>query len=414
MRNLQASTFAAGLAIVAMVGGACGGSSNTANSAVTIGVTAPLTSNRAAVGAGMVLGANIAVDSINAAGGVLGHHLNLAVQDDAADPVDAVPATQKLIQSDQVVALVNNGLVAGVELPLADKANIPDMEWGGGSEWDTVTDPHFFRLSPSDTEASDVMMIYAHSKGWNNVALAFGTANSDQALVPGILSSGKSLGMTITANVSFATGATSFRSEIQRLYAGHPQAILSQLDVASFGVVFGELKQQGLLTTPWVVSEIGAAKDFFGSVTAGVATGPIYVTEPSSQGSLGSAPFLSLLQKKTGSAQPNSGNEPIYDAVITWALGADQAGTWNWPAVGKGIEAASNGPGTACGDYATCYALIKAGKPIDWEGSSSTVDFDKYHNVFGPFDVLHYNSDGTRSILLTYTPKDVEAALAGS
>jgi branched-chain amino acid transport system substrate-binding protein len=413
MRNARFGNFAAGLAII-VICAACGGSSSTSNGPVTIGMTAPLTSNRAAVGAGQVLGATLAVDSINANGGVLGHHLNLAVQDDAADPVDAVPATQKLIQSDNIVMLSNNGLVAGVELPLADKANIPDMEWGGGSEWDAVTDPHFFRISPSDTELSDVMMVYAHSKGWNNVALAFGTANSDQALVPGIMSAAKSLGMTITANVTFATSASSYRSEIQKLFAGNPQAIMSQIDVAAFGVVFGELKQEGLLATPWVLSNIGYAADWFNAVTPAAATGPIYIANPSSLGSLGETPFKALLAQKTGSAQPNSGNEPIYDAVITWALGADEAGTWAWPAIENGILKAANGPGTACGDYPTCYALIKAGKAIDWQGASSTVDFDKYHNVFGPFDVLHYNADGSRTTVLTYTPKQVEAALAGS
>ena len=407
--------IAAALAIAACgSGGPASSSSGAASGPINLGLIGPMTGNRAAVGAGMTVGAEIALKVINANGGVLGHHVNLSPQDDAGDPGDAVPAAQKLIQSDNVVAVVGpTALTAAVVLPLTDRANIPDLMWGGGAAFDYNTDPRFFRLSPSDTQLADAMVVYAHSKGWNTVALAIGNASADQSLTPGIVAAAQKLGMTITNTVTITIGATSFRSEISKLYSGHPQAILGQFDIPSAGVLFGELAQQGLSATPWVASALWYANEFFTTVGKTNATGPINIVNPATGGT-GETNFLQLLKAFTGGrSTPNNGEEVMYDATITWALGVAKAGTLSEPAVSNGILAAANGPGTACFDYVTCLNLIKAGTPIDWQGASSTVDFDKYHNVFGAFDILHYNSDGTTATLATLTPKQLETALGG-
>lgn len=373
---------------------------------------APLTGARADLGQGMQTGAKIALSIINATGGVLGHSVSLDTQDDAADPADAVPAAQKEIQADHVVGIVGPiSQTASVVWPIAAKANIPDLMWGGGSAFDNITDPHFFRLSPSDTEQADAMVVYAHSKGWNHVALAIGNTSGDQSLVPGLQSAAKALGMTVDKPVTISVGATSFRSEIQTLFSTHPQAVLGQFDIPSAGVLFGELKQQGLLSTPWVASNLWFAKEFVTSVGATTASGPIYIANPGAENQ-GYQPFLDVLKQVTGSSQPSNGQTYIYDGVNVWALGAQIAGTTQSPGIEQGIEKAANGPGVSCYAYSTCLQLLKSGKAINYQGAASSVDFDKYHNVFGPFDILHFNADGSSSSLSELTPQQIQQALA--
>ncbi len=55
---------------------------------------------------------------------------------------------------------------------------------------------------------------------------------------------------------------------------------------------------------------------------------------------------------------------------------------------------------------------MKAGKSINYDGAASSVDFDKYHNVYGPFDILHYNADGTDTSVQELTPQQIQQALA--
>jgi ABC-type branched-subunit amino acid transport system substrate-binding protein len=399
--NRRSAWLPAGIAVAALLISACastgGGGANSANSAVPVGLLGPLSGARASVGAEYTTGADLAQAVINSHGGVLGHKVSLVVQDDAADPGDAVPAAQKELEVSHVVAMIGpEAITASVVLPLADKANIPDLIAGGGAEFDSITDPHFFRMSPSDTEQAAAMVIYAHSKGWNKVALAIGNTSVDQSLTPGLVATARDLGMTITNQVTITLGATSFRSEIQTLFSQHPQAILGQFDIPSAAVVFGELAQEGLTSTPWVASNLWYTDQFVTAVGPKVAGGNIYIANPSSAGP-GVPPFQAALKKYNPSIKgANDDAQLMWDGLTVWALGADEAGTWKWPAIETGILKVANGPGTACYDYATCYGLIKQGKAINFNGAASSVDFNKYHNVFGPFSILQY-SPGTKS-----------------
>jgi branched-chain amino acid transport system substrate-binding protein len=380
---------------------------NAGQGSITLGEIGPLTGSRADIGTAMVQGANLALGVVNAAGGVLGHQVTLDPQDDVSDPADAVPAVDKEITVDHAAAIVGPIIqTAPVVLPLAAKANIPDLMYGGGAVFDNEASPYFFRLSPSDTEQADAMMAYAHSKGWNTVALAIGNTTGDTSLIPGLQAQAKKLGMTIQRTVTFSVGSTSFRSEITNLFAGHPQAIIGQFDIASAGVAFGELKQQNLLSTPWVVSNLWFAKEFFTSVGAAVASGPIYIANPGTENG-GYSGFLSLLKKKTGQTQPSNGQTFMYDAVNIWALGAAEAGTYKYPALEQGILKAANGPGTTCTTYTTCIGLVKAHKAIKYVGAASNVSFDAHHNVYGPFDFLQYQTDGTVKSVATMTPAQI-------
>jgi ABC-type branched-subunit amino acid transport system substrate-binding protein len=375
-----------------------------------------MTGTRADLGKGMQEGAQLAVDEINASGGVLGHQVTLVTQDTAADPADAVPAAQQEINVDHVVAIVGpTSITAGVVLPLAQKANIPDLMFGGGAIFDHNTNPYFFRMSPSDSEQSDAMAVYAHSKGWNTIALAFGAGSGSQPLVQPLLDAAKAMGMQVVANVTFTAGQSSYRSEITKLFAGHPQAIISQFNEQTAGVVFGELGQMGLLATPWIGSNLWYTNTFFKSVGVKVATGPLYIVNSSSTGMTAAPHFLSLLKSKLNLSTPPNGSEFMYDAVMVWALGADRAGTWQWPDLRtKGILPNSQPGGTVCGDYATCYGLIKQGKKINWQGVASTDQFDQYDNVYGPFAIFHYKSDGSVTQLENLTPQQIQTALKGS
>jgi neutral amino acid transport system substrate-binding protein len=414
--DVLAVATAATAAAVLLAGCSSGGSSSgkttggTGKGAITLGELGPLTGPRADIGTAMVAGAKLALGVINANGGVLGHQVSLDPQDDASDPADAVPAVDKEIAVDHAVAIVGPIIqTAPVVLPLAAKANIPDLMYGGGAAFDNETSPYFFRLSPSDTEQADAMMAYAHSKGWNTVALAIGNTTGDTSLVPGLVAQAKKLGMTIQRTVTIAVGSTSFRSEITDLFSGHPQAIVGQFDIPSAGVLFGELKQENLLSTPWVVSNLWFAQEFFSSVGAPIATGPIYIANPGTENG-GYSDFRTLLKQKTGQTQPANGQTFMYDAVNIWALGAQEAGTYAYPALEQGILKAANGPGTSCISYATCIGLLKAGKAIKYVGAASNVTFDAHHNVYGPFDFLHYSSDGSVSAVATMTPQQIAGA----
>ena len=410
LRRLRFGGLAA-VVVVAVAGCGAASSGSSAKQPLTLGFLGALTGARASLGQGMELGAELAVNQVNSHGGVMGHKLLLVAQDTASDPADAVAAADFEINSDHVVAIIGpTANTTAAVLPLAVKANIPELMFGGGAIFDQESSPYFFRLSPSDTEQAQAMAYFAHTKGWNKVALAVGEAPASQSLVAPLEASLRHMGISIVANVGLTAGQSSYRSEVQQVYSNHPQAVLGQFNNTTAGIFFGEAAQAGYSSVPFIGTNLWYSSAWVAAVGQSVASGPIYLTNSSTTGMIGAAEFIKLIQAKTGSPVPPNGAGFMYDAVTAWALGADAAKSWSWPKIESGILTASNPPGVQCGDYATCYALLKQGKKINFEGSQSTVDFNKYHNVFGPFAVLRYNSQGTPVTVTNFTAPELQAA----
>src|SRR5450432_3926557 len=89
-----------------------------------IGMVDPLTGVYAAVAQNEVMGAKLAVEQINAQGGILGRPIELLVEDSANDVGTGVQKARKLIERDQVsfmIGDVNSGIAAAIAQVTAEK-----------------------------------------------------------------------------------------------------------------------------------------------------------------------------------------------------------------------------------------------------------------------------------------------------
>jgi branched-chain amino acid transport system substrate-binding protein len=83
-----------------------------AQDAIKIGLLAPLTGQAAADGLSVQNSVKLAVEKVNAEGGVLGKKVELITYDDRADSKEAVALARKLIEQDKVVAVVGGSYSA--------------------------------------------------------------------------------------------------------------------------------------------------------------------------------------------------------------------------------------------------------------------------------------------------------------
>ena len=98
--------------------------------------------------------------------------------------------------------------------------------------------------------------------------------------------------------------------------------------------------------------------------------------------------YLKAVQASTHQA-PQAGSQNTYDGMIIWALAADLAKSHlRGPVVNADIPKVTSPGGTLVYSYAQGLKDIKAGKRITYIGASGPFDFNKYHNVFGPFDAV--------------------------
>ena len=102
---------------------------------ILIGLHGPMTGPASWVGLGGRDGALLALEEINAAGGVNGRKIKLISYDDAGKASEAEAVTRKMIQSDQVFAILGGGTsnVAIVVAEEAHKAKVPYLNGPGAS-----------------------------------------------------------------------------------------------------------------------------------------------------------------------------------------------------------------------------------------------------------------------------------------
>ena len=106
--------------------------------AIRIGMVDPLTGVYAAPAGNEVMGAKLAVEQMNAKGGILGRQVELLVEDSANDVGTGVQKARKLIERDQVnfmIGDVNSGIAAAIAQVTAEK-KILHIVSGGHTDFD--------------------------------------------------------------------------------------------------------------------------------------------------------------------------------------------------------------------------------------------------------------------------------------
>jgi branched-chain amino acid transport system substrate-binding protein len=139
---------------------------------IKIGVLTSITSNFAPWGLQVRDGAQLAVDELNAAGGVDGRPLELVIEDDQNSPEEAVPAYERLVEEGVVaVGGIISSSVGGATAPLAESSQIPTFLVKSGDE--TILTPEsrytFRTCLPAAPTVAGPIIEYAQENGLTKI-----------------------------------------------------------------------------------------------------------------------------------------------------------------------------------------------------------------------------------------------------
>lgn len=139
--------------MLSVLGGRC-----TLPRPIRIGFAGELTGRRAELGVDGRDGAQLAVETINAAGGVANRSIELVVRDDLGTPEGAREAAQELIDQD-VVAIVGHMTSAQTvaALPVTEAAGVLMLSPTASTPELSGKDDHFFRVNPTHSLAAHLM-----------------------------------------------------------------------------------------------------------------------------------------------------------------------------------------------------------------------------------------------------------------
>jgi branched-chain amino acid transport system substrate-binding protein len=180
MRKKAAAAFAALAAAAALAGcgGGVAGGDNTAGGdantgePIKLGMLAPFSGSEAAFGPYMENGAQLAINEINAAGGVLGRDLELVAEDDACDPTTAAAGANKLV-TQKVVASVG-GYCSGATIPTVDifaEAKIPMVIPAANANDLVGLNPFNFMINGTGAQQAATVLAYAKHEGLSKAAV---------------------------------------------------------------------------------------------------------------------------------------------------------------------------------------------------------------------------------------------------
>lgn len=381
----------------------------------------PFTGPDASFGPEMAAGCIPAANTINQAGGVLGHQVQCIAVDTRGDPADAVPAAQKMIATTDNLMGMNgpSSDEALATVPIINRAGIPMFGDTGQAAFDKSTYKYFYRLTPPDDAAGVAMAVYAYRKGYRRAAAVFGNDLSSQGNVPNLLSAFKKLGGQIVINQSLTLDQSSYRTEVTSLIAANPDVIFTEADPQTDAAYLSQLQQlhglipivgtQPTVQPPWAKAVGGAiGKDNLAKYFAGAQP------YSASQGPAWQVYNTALLAAKSAVPQPDQWSqdpytETDYDAIIMIALAMLEAKTPDPSFFNKFIPTVvGNAPGaTEVHSYKEGLDALAAGKTINYVGAGGPISFDTYQNSTGAFELVGYASNGSNPQLDIVSAADI-------
>jgi branched-chain amino acid transport system substrate-binding protein len=216
-------------AVGALAAGALGAACKQKRNGIAVGLYCSLTGAQADFGIATQRGVTLAFDEVNARGGLLGQQLRLVSADTRGDSNEATSAVTRLIDRDQVVAVI--GEIAST-LSLAggrvcQRKGIPMVSPSSTNPAVTQIGNNVFRVCFIDPFQGEVMARFAKTTlSFDRVAIFKDQASAySVGLAEAFRASFTRLGGTIVDEQAYRSSETHFSAQISSMLAHQPQAI---------------------------------------------------------------------------------------------------------------------------------------------------------------------------------------------
>lgn len=201
---------------------------------IVIGFAAAETGGFAGFDGALINGAKVAVNDINAKGGVLGRKLRIIVADSQSKIDGSAPAAQSLLAKGVAfMGATSDYDFGGPAMRAANSAGVVGMVMAGDTRLGYHgTGPLVFNPYHGSAAEGVVMAQFAYSKGWKRPYVLTDTINSyPKTVTDAFVTKWKSLaGQNVVGRDLFLNSDTSVRTQVDAMKAANPDVLL----VASF------------------------------------------------------------------------------------------------------------------------------------------------------------------------------------
>lgn len=304
-----------------------------ASAEIVIAVAGPMTGQYASFGEQMQNGAELAVEQINAAGGVNGEMLRLVVGDDACDPRQAVNVANQFVG--QGVVFVAGHFCSGSSIPAsAVYSEEGIIQISPASTNPALTDdrpgPGIYRVCGRDDKQGAVAGGYlAENFPEGNVAILHDRTAYGQGLAEETRKAMTEAGVEPMMFEAFTPGERDYSALVSKLNAEGVGAVYVGGYHTEAGLILRQMREQGLEAQ--MVSGDALVTDEFWGITGELGNGVMMTFAPDPRKFEAAAQVVSAFEDK--GINPEGYTLYTYAAIQAWVDATEAAGTTDFEPV---------------------------------------------------------------------------------
>jgi branched-chain amino acid transport system substrate-binding protein len=269
---------------------------------IKVGFNVPLTGFAAADGKSARIGAELAVEQVNAAGGINGKNLELVIYDDQASPKESAPLAAKLITQDEVVAGIS-GSYSGATRAAAtiyQENRTPYISAYAVHPDITRSGEYVFRTSfMGEVQGRAGAKLVGEMMGKKRVSVITLANDFGKSLEAGFKEKAGEYGIEILGEYDYSIKDREFGPIVSKVKAESPDAIYASGYFFTAGPLVTQLREAGV-TVP-IIGQEGYDGEMFIKIAGDAAEGVIITTslDRDSNDPLAQA-FITGFQAKSG------------------------------------------------------------------------------------------------------------------
>ena len=403
-RTLTVLLVVIGLAAVVQTGTAGAGDpqpTGQGNGTLTIGQLAPQTGQLNNLVQSFIAPVTLAIEEMNAAGGVLGQPVGYSLADDGSNPDVAIASIEQLLEGGTVDAIMGPA-TSGTMIGIMDQVRAAKVLDCSGSNTSAElsrlnSGGYYFRTTPPDTLQGPALAKLVLGDKRKRMAIIARRDTYGVGLGTEVKAAVTKGGAKVVADVKFDPDAQSFDADVQKIARAKPDAVVVLAFETDGADVFRTMVGQNLGPQQvGVYTADGMRNNRFGELVdpnnPGVVAG-IKGTAPAAVPAGVQTPFNERFAA--------TGVDPIfsayyYDCTMLTALAAEKAKSDD-PAKMRQVFAANTRGKVKCNTFATCKAALDDKKTIEYQGASAVFKnmnkFGKFQPRAGSYEIWSYGAD---------------------
>ncbi len=331
--NKRLAALAPTLAGITLALAACsqsGAPGGAAGETIRIGEFASLTGKEAAFGQSSHKGTQLAIEELNATGGLLGKKIEFIYEDNRSSPGESATIAKKLITRDRVVALLGE-VASGRSLeaaPIAQANKVPMISPSSTNPKVTETGDYIFRVCFTDPFQGKLLAEFARKTLkaqkvaiFSDVAAPYSVGLAQYFREPFVAGGGR-----VAAEEKYTGGDKDFKAQLTAIKAQHPDAILVPGYYTDVGLIVAQARQLGI-TAPMFGGDGWEAPELI-QIAGGALEETYYSTHFSPENSDPAVQkFVAAFKARYNGETPDAMAALGYDSAMVLADAIRRAGT---------------------------------------------------------------------------------------